>query len=635
MTTNRLGLFSTILLLPQHVTALFHVPLIPNHVLQRRRHLEVSSIEQQKHQQIDSLYQGYGVHYVDLWVGSSPEQRQTVIVGTGSPKTSFPCSKCSDCGETFHTDSYFVEADSSTYIKVSCDDCKMGTCQHMFDLNEEECRVQTYYQEGSYWRGAESIDRAYAGGPHNKFQKLPHVFNPNDKDDADPLRAQNFAFNLRFGCTDAMAGLFKTQMADGIMGMDNDPLSFWHQAYDNKVIDKKAFSLCLSRQSDPSKLGTEAGALTMGGVDSRLHTSTMVYSKLDVRSTFFVTLRKIYLREGGGGNSVLSSDPTLTVHPLELPDTTYNKYQHILLESGTTDTYFPYGLSAEFKRLWKEVSKVSGMLEYSHGKITLTESELNNLPTILLQIEGHDTMNSQLVGDNEAVPGLAGSLDPNNPHDIILAIPPSHYMERNKGSDTYTARFYVDEQGYTATIGANTMMGHDVFFDMEEGSIGFAESHCDYAQLEKDVEVEEEEEENEDDAQIIEEDDGWAEEDDEAEEVPNYYDDGNDDEEGSTDDDKEETKAELERKNEGMENNDKSTSAWNGVLGVVTGLLIAGVGYMALRRSDYSTLFTRGGQLNGEVELQGWHPIDGSSDNDNTVSGSFLNNDANGVRPIV
>jgi hypothetical protein len=39
--------------------------------------------------EIGALYQGYGTHYVDLWVGSPVPQRQTVIVNTGSSITSF------------------------------------------------------------------------------------------------------------------------------------------------------------------------------------------------------------------------------------------------------------------------------------------------------------------------------------------------------------------------------------------------------------------------------------------------------------------------------------------------------------------------------------------------------------------
>jgi len=466
----------------------YHVPLISHSEIVRRRTrslLDGSSGTNIAKQQIDALYQGYGTHYIDLWVGTPP-QRQTVIVGTGSPKTAFPCSKCSDCGALYHTDGYFQEAESSTYRALSNCECTYGQCDSQ---HGSQCRLSTSYAEGSSWYGYESVDITYAGGPHSKIQTLPGVFSDNDKDDADPLRAQNFAFDHSFACQDTATGLFKTQMADGIMGMDNYPESFWRQAYDHGVIDKKAFALCLSRQDSPTKMGIEAGALTMGGHDVRLHTTPMIYSKLDRYEKFVVRLKKMYLRAGGGGNSVLSSDPNLQVLPLDVSEVEYDRYSKVLVDSGTTSTYFPTGLSGAFKALWDELSPG---VEFNHQKMHLTDDEINNLPTILLQLEGSEDMNTIINEDPSKVPGLAASIDPNNPYDIIIAIPPTHYMEHD-GHGGYIAEFFVDERGYTATMGANTMMGHDILFDVEEGSLGFAESHCDYEKLEEEVAEEEEE----------------------------------------------------------------------------------------------------------------------------------------------
>lgn len=105
---------------------------------------EQRSLADIEHQQIGALYQGYGTHYVDVWVGTPP-QRQTVIVDTGSGVTAFPCASCNNCGESYHTDGYFVEADSSTFQKLDCNSpCFRGRCSG--SGSTEICRISMSYQ---------------------------------------------------------------------------------------------------------------------------------------------------------------------------------------------------------------------------------------------------------------------------------------------------------------------------------------------------------------------------------------------------------------------------------------------------------------------------------------------------------
>merc|ERR1719157_145790 len=96
--------------------------------------------------EVGGLYQGYGTHYVDLWVGTPP-QRQTVIVDTGSGVTAFPCSACSDCGKGYHASPFFVEADSVSFHKMKCENCSFnGSCNHK-DTDDEICKIGVSYQE--------------------------------------------------------------------------------------------------------------------------------------------------------------------------------------------------------------------------------------------------------------------------------------------------------------------------------------------------------------------------------------------------------------------------------------------------------------------------------------------------------
>ena len=258
---------------------------------------------------------------MDLWVGT-PAQRQTVIVDTGSGVTAFPCSTCSNCGSNYHTDKFFNEKASTTFEILSCDKCSRGTCQ-----NHENCSIGMSYQEGSSWKAYEAKDLAYAGGSHTEAASST---------DQDVHR-----FTLDFGCQTSLTGLFRTQLADGIVGMTQTDSALWSQVSQQLNIPKQ-FALCFSRNPQANPSGSGAGALTLGGVDGRLHTSEMLYVKNFKASGFYeVFIRKIYIHKGGG-DRLYGDDADLDVmdgNTIEL-DVTANilNIGSVIVDSGTTDT---------------------------------------------------------------------------------------------------------------------------------------------------------------------------------------------------------------------------------------------------------------------------------------------------------
>lgn len=110
--------------------------------------------------------------------------------------------------------------------------------------------------------------------------------------------------------------------------------------------------------------------------------------------------------------------------------------------------------------------------EYDHGKKSFTPEELAAEPTIILQLSGDPDRNTP------GTPGLVDATD-ESPYDVLLAIPPEHYYEWDPDEEAYIARFYTDE-GNGSVLGANAMMGHEVFFDVDNHVIGWSESNCDY-----------------------------------------------------------------------------------------------------------------------------------------------------------
>jgi len=313
------------------------------------------------------------------------------------------------------------------------------------------------YSEGSKWKAYEVLDTCYIGGFHNKAL----LEDNGGTDSIDPGHAKAFGFPLRFGCQTTVTGLFKTQLADGIMGMDDAKSSLWHQMYLAKKIDKKQFSLCYTRPIHTLRSGTGAGAMTVGGTDKRLHTSPMVYSSTKgtpsetKKSTgyFNVHIRNIYWRDGAGGDTSRTKDDSAVV--IKLKKGSLNR-GGVIVDSGTTDTYLSSAIQFALEKNFNRLSE----RPFNHDKVEMSQEQINALPTLLLQLAGDQTMNQKVVdeygeGDVNNIPTLAGDFDLENPYDVIVAVPPSHYIESISGGKFVNRIYDAEEDG--SVLGANGM----------------------------------------------------------------------------------------------------------------------------------------------------------------------------------
>jgi len=413
------------------------------------------------------LSQGVGTHYASVWIGTPTPQRSTVIVDTGSHFTAFPCTPCIDCGEIYHTDNYFDTSLSVSYEEVSCADHCSGKCVN------NHCQFSQSYSEGSSWIATLSRDHFFCSSEAKPL--------PQDKE---------YSISFRFGCQTHLTGLFNKQLADGIMGMSAHETTLPHQLNIKGKLEHDMFSMCFSRGLSHSKEGVSAGIMALGGADTRHHTSPMVYARnMKASGWYTVFVKNIYLRHDDVLRSTSAETPknlrdyTLTLVSADVGR--MNSGKGVIVDSGTTDTYLHSSLRSSFAKAWKEATGN----EWSKNKaVTMTEDEVAELPTIMIQLEAFDSKSSDMMDPNEVV-GFAGSdLSRDSPRDVLLAVSPQHYMEYDPQSEQYTNRIYFTESS-GGVLGANAMMGHDILFDWENKRVGFAESQCDYSSVDEAIEV--------------------------------------------------------------------------------------------------------------------------------------------------
>jgi hypothetical protein len=148
-----------------------------------------------------------GYYYVTLHIGTPP-QPFSAIVDTGSSVTAIPCAGCRRCSQ--HMNARLDPATSRTFQALPC---SQGlSC---ISCRRDVCGYHVSYEEGSAHLGYLASDLFY-------FEPAAHPSGSRRHGFARHLstRAPRCAsVRVTFGCSIKETGLFRTQAADGIMGL--------------------------------------------------------------------------------------------------------------------------------------------------------------------------------------------------------------------------------------------------------------------------------------------------------------------------------------------------------------------------------------------------------------------------------
>ena len=356
----------------------------------------------------DSRYLNY--YYTTLYLGKN-KSAQVYILDTGSSITTSPCDECTSCGEHLNP-KYPLENTSKI---LTCDDnkCKMAPSSKCI---KNKCSFQISYAEGSKLSGVYVDQEIF-------FEAIN--MEPN---------ITNQSYSIPIGCTTLETHLFKTQLADGIMGLNNNDNSFVGLMYKLGIIQKNIFSLCLEH---------DGGYFSIGKIYDEYH--------------YYKNIQYVDLANKNGGNYIIN------FKYLKIGNEQVDFNGKAVIDSGTTITYFP---KLKFREIMKIIldkcdkSKKCGNLKkttnFGYCARVKNEKELNK---IIYKGWGNITFT---FGDYQF------NWTPKN----------YHYIYKPTERETNVCLGFDEDSRGNTLLGTTFMHGYDIIFDKEKHRIGFVEADC-------------------------------------------------------------------------------------------------------------------------------------------------------------
>lgn len=380
-----------------------------------------------------------GYYYVSLYIGEKHEKFD-LILDTGSPITTFPCSDCKECGKhdnppkDVNTDSFEHMICRKEYFNWRCIICE-----------KDQCTYEIKYGEGSEYKGTYSQDYVLFKDEISTFDKITDA-------------KSKLNYKSLFGCTSQETKLLKSQDADGIIGIGR---STNNKIYPPSIIDiskqehrlsLRGFSLCFNKNGGFMRIGNF-------NYDRHKYGNQIYTEKMLKYGHYYVSLSHIYA----------------DTHQANFPGIISDQYD-VFFDSGTTIITMP-------PKLFDKV--LESMTIFCNEK----EENCGGYKGIVKPFEcfvWDKNKYSTLADWFGSFPKLKFLFGTNSPY----FFEPNHYFAPTDEENTPTGKKMNGKNDGTKfcmsidpkesfILGGNFMAGHDVFFNLEKETVSWIPSNCD------------------------------------------------------------------------------------------------------------------------------------------------------------
>ena len=335
-----------------------------------------------------------------------------------------------------------VQKNTQENVQNNTEEKFQNNTQENVQNNTQE-NVQNNTQENVQNNTQENVQNNTQENVQKNTQEKPDT-NPEKKQEIQITKSLSESFYIIMGCAESETGLFRTQKADGIIGMSpkkNKPnnTNIINLMKKQGLIENNIFSICL---------GLDGGQFNIENWNSNFHEENEEKKILDLKNYDWSDFIKIPIDS-------LFVDDLIVLFDFSVYK--FDSFSHAFLDTGTTMTYFPVNLFSEIEKNFEAFC----------GK----NSE---------NCDSHDTMENCYNNSNSSKSEILKSFPilkfkiENNMFEWL----PKNYLIFTESEFCLGFEKESNQNSNTITLGGTFMRNYDFFIDFQKNSLGFVKSNC-------------------------------------------------------------------------------------------------------------------------------------------------------------